>query len=91
MESELLTALAQHGLAGLMGCLWLLERRHSGLRERQLTESHTLILRKHEELAELLEVVKENSVAMTALERSQARLSQVCENILFVLQARPTD
>ena len=81
MQPALTPIVSQYGVAGLMGLLWLFERRHSSQRERELTESHTRLMKQNTELSELVGVIKENSVAMTSLEKSQARLSQVCEEI----------
>jgi len=88
MPEEMVPLIAQYGIAGLMGALWLMERRHSATRERELSESHTLLVRQREELSEMMDVVKENSRAMSAVERSQARLTQVCEEIAGHLRSR---
>jgi len=86
MQPDLVPIVAQYGVAGLMGLLWLFERRHSSLREREITESHNRLMQENMELSVLMGVIKENSVAMTSLEKSQARLSQVCEEIAAQLR-----
>jgi len=87
MQPDLVPIVTQYGVAGLMGMLWLFERRHSSQRERELTESHTRLMQQHTELSELMGVIKENSVAITSLESSQARLSRVCEEIATQLHS----
>lgn len=82
--------LAQYGVAGMMGVLWFLERRHSTQRERELSEAHGVLVGQRAELNVLIGVVKENSVAMTSLERSQGRLVSVCEEIADFLRSRRT-
>ncbi len=88
IQPELVPAVAQYGVAGMMGVLWFLERRHSSQRERELTEAHGVLMEQRAELSELIGVVKENSVAMTGLEKSQGRLSGVCEEIACYLRSR---
>src|SRR5690606_15339036 len=85
---QALEPLAQTGVAGVMALLWFLERRHSSQRERELSAAHEEIMRSRTALGELIAVVKDNSVAMTALERSQSRLVMVCERIAEELRRR---
>ncbi len=88
IQPEVVPTIAQYGIAGMMGVLWFLERRHSSQRERELTEAHGVLMEQRAEISELIGVVKENSVAMTTLERSQGRLSGVCEEIASYLRSR---
>jgi len=81
VEVDILAEIAQYGIAGMMGMLWILERRHSMQRERELTDTHQRLMSQREELSELIKVVQDNSVALTVLENSQARLVQICEQI----------
>lgn len=83
-----LAPIAQYGLAGLMGILWLMERRSSSQRERELSEAHHRMMAQHEEIGELMDVVRVNTSAVTRLEQSQARLITVCEHILVRLEPR---
>jgi hypothetical protein len=57
------------GAAGLMGAMWLWERRTSQKRELQLDEAHARILADRVMLAELLDVVRRNTEAITRLAR----------------------
>jgi hypothetical protein len=74
MIDPALTALSQFGAAGLIGLLWILERRHAAKRDRQLDEAHQAILAQHRERASLLTVIKENTQAIIRLEESQRQL-----------------
>ena len=62
------------GSAGLMGAMWLWERRTSRLREEQLTESHGRILSDHVALDQLIGVVRQNAEALTKLTGVQEEL-----------------
>src|SRR3954462_5142754 len=55
------------GAAGLMGAMWLWERRTSRQREQQLDEAHTRILSDRVQLSELMDVVRQNTEAITRL------------------------
>ena len=57
----------QLGAAGLMGAMWLWERRTSRQREQQLDEAHTRIVSDRVMLGELMDVVRQNTEAITRL------------------------
>ena len=61
------------GAAGLMGAMWLWERRNSQKREQQIDEAHTRILSDRVQLSELLDVVRQNTEAMMRLASSVER------------------
>ncbi len=63
--------LASFGAAGLMGAMWLWERRNSRLREEQLTDAHGRIVRDEQRLTKLIEVVEHNTAAMTRFSETQ--------------------
>ncbi|MGV6814160.1 MAG: hypothetical protein ACWA5W_04010 [Phycisphaerales bacterium] len=71
MEAEVMGALTQFGVAGLVCWMWLSERRASAERERQITEAHTKLIRQDESQRVLIEVVRENTKAMSAIEAGQ--------------------
>jgi len=77
--NELITALTQFGAAGLIGFLWIVERRHGAMRAQQLTEAHQMIADKQRELEALMTVVKENTRALHRLEKSQEQLVNLLE------------
>lgn len=74
MPETVLATLTQFGAAGLIGLLWLIERRHAAHRERQLDEAHQQVINRERQLESLLNVVKENTRAINALQSSQRRL-----------------
>jgi hypothetical protein len=61
-------------MAGLMGAMWLWERRNSRQREQQLDEAHGRILGDRVQLEQLLDVVRQNTEAMTKLASVQEQL-----------------
>lgn len=74
MGAELAGALAQFGTAGLIGWMWLTERRASAERERELREAHEALVRERAQLGELMRVVSANTAALAALEAGQREL-----------------
>lgn len=70
----LITPIAQFGLAGFMGAMWLWERHTSRKREEQLDDAHGRIMSDRVQLEELIEVVRANAEAMTRLSSSQDQL-----------------
>ena len=81
MDAEIATIVSQFGAAGLMGLLWIAERRHAALRDGQLTEAHRLITAREHEAAALLGIVRENTRAIVTLEQTQQRLMHAIERI----------
>jgi hypothetical protein len=55
------------GMAGVMGAMWLWERRMSRVREEQIDESHARIMSDRVLLDELMLVIKQNTEAITRL------------------------
>lgn len=68
MDPTLLTSLTPFGAAGLIAWLWLTERKSAADRERQLSEAHERLVRHRSEIALLVNVVRDNTRALTALE-----------------------
>ena len=62
--TDSLPAVAQFGVAGLMGGLWWWERKYSRQREDQLTEAHQEILAQREHLQTLLDALQNNTKAI---------------------------
>ncbi|HEY8668491.1 MAG TPA: hypothetical protein VIL86_17720, partial [Tepidisphaeraceae bacterium] len=62
-----LDGLTSFGAAGMMGAMWLWERRTSRQREQQIDEAHGRIMGDRVALDELISVVKANAEAMTKL------------------------
>ena len=55
------------GMSGVMGAMWLWERRTSRQREEQLDDAHARIMSDRVQLDELMSVVKQNTEAITKL------------------------
>jgi len=66
--------LAGLGSAGLMGAMWLWERKTSRLREQQLDEAHARVLANQVQLDQVILLVKSNTEALTRLCDAQERL-----------------
>ena len=69
-----LDSLASLGAAGLMGAMWLWERRTSQKREQQLDEAHARILGDRVHLDQLMTVVRQNAEAISRLCTTQDQL-----------------
>lgn len=82
MNPELLTVLAQFGPAGLIGLLWIAERRHGAMRDRQLAETHRKLASQDQSLETLLNVVKGNTRAIVTLEQTQRHLIELAQALL---------
>ncbi len=66
--------LASLGAAGIMGTMWLWERRNSRQRDEQLTDSHDRITRDEQRLSSLIEVVEHNTEALTRFTETQTHV-----------------
>jgi hypothetical protein len=66
--------LTSFGAAGVMGAMWLWERRMSRQREQQLDEAHARIVSDRVSLEQLISVVRQNAEAMTRLCATQDQL-----------------
>ncbi len=80
-DTELATALAQCGAAGLIGWMWLSERRAAATREAQLRELHERLIQERPQLAALLSVIRDNTRALTALESGQRTLAAALDRL----------
>jgi len=90
LEPEITTSLAQLGAAGLIGWLWLAERRAAAARETQLRELHDRLLQERPQIATLLAVVRDNTRALTALEAGQRAIVSVLERVAGKMNAAVT-
>lgn len=71
MEMEILASLTQFGVAGLVGFMWVVERRAAGDRERQLEETHARLMQEQTQLSVLMQMLRDNTRVLTALEVGQ--------------------
>ena len=86
----MLTTLTQFGAAGLIGLLWVMERRHATLRDRQLDEAHRRLIEQERDLEALLTVVKENTKAVNTLQQGQVQLIQLLKQLHKRVSVRPS-
>lgn len=80
---SVMSDLASFGAAGLMGAMWLWERKLSRTRERQINSSHARIMRDEQRLESLTHVVEQNTTAVTRFSEAQR---EVCETIKHLLE-----
>jgi len=74
MDPSLATTIAQFGVAGLIGWMWLTERRSALDRDKQLDDAHTMLTQSQKGLDVLLKALDDNTRAITALESAQRGL-----------------
>jgi hypothetical protein len=72
-----LASLAQLGAAGLIGWMWLTERRSAAQREAQLTQAHERLVQERRALELVIAAINENTRVLTALEVGQRTLISV--------------
>jgi hypothetical protein len=80
-DTDLAAALAQAGAAGLIAWMWLSERRAAVTRERQLSDLHERLMQERVSLSALVNVVRDNTRALTALEVGQRTLAAVMDRL----------
>ncbi len=90
MEAEVAGAVAQFGVAGLIGWMWLAERRAAAGRERQLAEAHEALTRERASLDALLSTVNANTRAMVGVEGAVRDLSGAIERLRAAAGGRGT-
>lgn len=73
--------LTSFGAAGMMGAMWLWERRTSQKREQQIDEAHARIVGDRVQLEELIGVVKQNAEAFSRLSATQEQLLRRIESL----------
>lgn len=81
MEADIVAALTQFGAAGLIGWMWITERRAASARERQVGDVHERIMRERREMETLLEVVRQNTRALASLEAGQRAVIDAVERL----------
>lgn len=78
--------LTSFGAAGLMGMMWLWERRQSRVYEQRLSDCHTRILRDEERLEQFVKVVEQNTVALTRSNESQRVMIETLKDLMREVQ-----
>jgi len=74
MPLEMIEPLTQFGVAGLMGFLWVWERKLSRKRESQLDTAHRELIGQRDQQQQLMQIVKHNT---QTIERFDQTLSEV--------------
>ncbi len=87
IEPEIATSIAQLGAAGLIGWMWLSERRAGAARETQLRELHDRLMQERPQITTLLSVVQDNTRALSALEAGQRAIAHAMENLCGIPRA----
>lgn len=77
LDTEIAGSLVQFGTAGLMGWMWLTERRGAAARERQLDEAHARITEQRVGIEALLGAVRENTKVLGQIEAGQRIMMEV--------------
>ena len=72
--------LASLGSAGLMGALWIWERRLSRLREAQLTEVHDRLMDERGATRLMADLIRRNTAALARLQVTQDQLVRLLSN-----------
>ncbi len=67
VTQPVLDNLASYGAAGLMGAMWLWERRTSSAREKQIEEAHQRIMSDGIKLEALIDLVERNTETLSRL------------------------
>ncbi len=73
--------LASFGAAGLMGAMWLWERRLSRVREAQLSDAHQRIIRDEQRLGKLTDVVQRNSETIARFTETQRQVVEAIRDL----------
>jgi hypothetical protein len=74
MDPQLATMAAQFGVAGLIGWMWLTERKGAMERDRQLADAQALLGQSQKGVEVLLKALEDNTRAIAALEGTQRGL-----------------
>ena len=77
METDIAGVAAQLGAAGIMGMMWLAERRAGAVREKQLAEAHDRLMSERTSLDVLLRAIESSTRVLSALEVGQRQLLDV--------------
>ena len=85
-EMTVFTNLTQLGAAGVIGWLWLSERRANSTRERELSEAHARIMREKESSEAIVSLVRENTEALGRLGESQRTLGASIDRLAARLE-----
>ncbi len=72
--------LASFGAAGLMGALWIWERRLSRSREAQLSQVHDRLMQERGLMGLMANLIRRNTAALAKLQMTQDQLVHLLSN-----------
>lgn len=78
---SIMSDLTSFGAAGLMGAMWLWERKLTRLREEQLTQAHGRIVRDEERLKMLTHVVEQNTGAISRFSETHRQVIETLRDL----------
>jgi hypothetical protein len=78
--------LTSFGAAGLMGAMWLWERKLSRVREEQIDQSHERIMRDEERLDKLTQVIEQNTAAISRFHEMQREAYDTLKQLIEEIQ-----
>jgi hypothetical protein len=79
---SIISDLTSFGAAGLMGAMWLIERRLSRRRESQLDDAHDRICRDEKRLDVLTDVVGRNNAAIVKFLQHQQHQTEILKHLV---------
>lgn len=85
-EVDIASTIAQFGAAGLVGWMWLTERRTAAVRDQQVAQSHQRLMEARSELDVLVRALESNTRAITALEVGQRHVLEVLARLAMANQ-----
>ena len=88
LASTIFDPVAQFGVAGLMGVLWVWERMNGRKRDRQIAEAHTKLMRSQDALRLLTRLVRRNTQAIERFAATQSRLCELLDRVREELRQR---
>lgn len=86
MNLGIISDFASFGAAGVMGAMWLWERRLSRAREEQLTSAHQRIIRDEQRLDQVTRVVEQNTAAFVRFTETQREVVETLKDLATELR-----
>lgn len=83
---SIVSDLTSFGAAGLMGAMWLWERKLSRVREEQIDRSHERIMRDEERLDKLTQVLEQNTAAISRFHEMQREAYDTLKQLIEEIQ-----
>ena len=81
IDGETMGMIAQFGSAGLIGWLWVTERRLALDRDKRLSDAHERLMNDRTSIDALLRALDANTRALAALESSQRGIERLLERM----------